>query len=180
MHRIILNCPEGFEGDHINRNKLDNQKSNLRIVTRQQNNINRDSFRNSTSEYKGVTWHKGDQRWHAQIRHNNQLLFLGAFNEEKIAAAAYNHYAEKYFGKYAVLNDVPKTDFQNKRVLKGNCASKFRGVTFNKAHQRWVARIGVNKKRLSLGTFKSEQDAAIAYNNAFSKFKSEKVVPNIL
>ena len=180
MHRILLNCPDGFEGDHINRNKLDNQKCNLRIVTRQQNVFNRDAFRNSVSEYKGVTWHKGDQRWHAQIRHNNQLLFLGAFNEEKIAAAAYNFYAKKYFGGYAVLNNVPEADFQNERVLKGTCASKFRGVTYNKRAKRWIARIGVDKNRLWLGSFKNERDAAIAYNKAFSKFKSGKVVANIL
>lgn len=41
MHRILTNCPQGMEVDHINHNHLDNRKINLRIVTRSGNHLNR-------------------------------------------------------------------------------------------------------------------------------------------
>ncbi len=44
MHRIIMDTPKGMDTDHINRNKLDNRKSNLRIVTRSANNLNRETL----------------------------------------------------------------------------------------------------------------------------------------
>ncbi|MFA9398372.1 MAG: HNH endonuclease [Clostridiaceae bacterium] len=178
MHRLLMNCSEGLEVDHINRNKLDNQKSNLRIVTRQQNMCNKDSYKNSSSRYKGVTWHKKDNRWDAQIRLNKQIYFIGSFEDEDVAAAAYNHYAKRFFGEYAVLNNVPEADFRKARFIKNNCTSVYRGIFYSKIHKRWVARIGVNKKRIYLGYFEREVDAARAYNEAFEKYKPNKVVTN--
>lgn len=49
MGRLILNCPVGMEVDHINHDKLDNRRANLRIVTRSQNCANRRLFKNATS-----------------------------------------------------------------------------------------------------------------------------------
>lgn len=175
-----MNCPDGLEVDHINRNKLDNRKSNLRIVTRQQNMCNKGSYINSISKYKGVSWHKKDQRWYAQIRFNRQLYFIGSFENEDVAAAAYNHYAKKFFGEYAVLNDVSEVDFRKERIIKCRGSSRFRGVNYSKANKCWQARIGVNKRRLSLGYFNEEIDAAKSYNEAFKKYNPGKVVPNII
>jgi len=56
MHRIILTPPDGFETDHINNNPLDNRRSNLRMVTHQQNIMNQKVSKNNTSGYKGVYW----------------------------------------------------------------------------------------------------------------------------
>ena len=66
MHRQILNTPKGLESDHINRNKLDNRKENLRVATRSQNNMNRKKRINCTSKYKGVSWHKQRKKWQAR------------------------------------------------------------------------------------------------------------------
>ena len=108
MHRQILNLKYGDkeQADHINHDGLDNRKCNLRIVTNWQNQMNKCSYRNSSSKYKGVCWHKSHKKWMAQIRLNNKLIYLGYFNDEKEAARAYNIKAQELFGEYAYLNDV--------------------------------------------------------------------------
>ena len=58
MHRLIMNVPIKMEVDHIDRNGLNNQKSNLRIVTHQQNSMNSKKQKGSSSKYKGVTFDK--------------------------------------------------------------------------------------------------------------------------
>lgn len=105
MHRLILNEPEG-QVDHINGNGLDNRKENLRICTVQQNSCNRRKVKNSSSKYLGVTFHKRDKKWQAQIKTNKKPIFLGYFKTEIDAAKAYNSAALKYHGQFAKLNKV--------------------------------------------------------------------------
>jgi len=105
MHRIVNQTPEGLQTDHIDRDKLNNRKSNLRTVTHQQNAMNQTSYKNSTSIYKGVWWDKQRNGWQAQIGHNGKHTCLGIFSNECDAARAYDKAAEKLFGEYAVLNN---------------------------------------------------------------------------
>src|SRR4030066_2184242 len=63
MHRLILNTPNGMETDHINHNRLDNRKSNLRVRTRSQNAINTPIRSSNTSGKKGVDWKKNVGKW---------------------------------------------------------------------------------------------------------------------
>jgi hypothetical protein len=104
LHREILKTPNGYETDHINRDKLDNRKSNLRITTRQQNGCNRILQSNNTSGYRGVTWNKDRQKWQAQIKAYQKHYYLGLFNDKFDAAKAYNKAAIKYFNRFAKLN----------------------------------------------------------------------------
>ena len=106
MHRQIMNPIKGMDVDHINHNTLDNRRSNLRIVTRSQNQMNSSSRKNSTSKYKGVFWHKRDCKWVSQIRMNGKLKSLGYFNKETDAAFAYNVKAKELFGEFCYLNKV--------------------------------------------------------------------------
>ena len=46
-----------------------------------------------------------------------------------------------------------------------NSLSKYRGVTFDKNNNMWKSRIQINKKRFSIGYFKTEEEAMIARNN---------------
>ena len=107
MHREILSAPTNMEVDHIDGNRLNNCRSNLRLATRSQNGSNRTkSYPNATSKYKGVTWHKRDQYWQATIIHQNRHIHLGCFSSEKEAAVAYNTAAKKYHGNFAKLNNI--------------------------------------------------------------------------
>ncbi len=68
--------------DHINRSRSDNSIENLRVVTNQQNQFNR-------SNVKGYTWNQGRKKWVASIRLNKVLKYLGGFETEEDARAAY-------------------------------------------------------------------------------------------
>ncbi len=105
MHREIMNAPEGKDIDHINGDKLDNRKPNLRICTRSQNMANMRRSRGA-SQYKGVIWDNSRQRWQARITVNYKGIYLGRFDSETEAARAYNVAALHYFGSYASLNEI--------------------------------------------------------------------------
>lgn len=79
MHRLINNTPEGFETDHINGDKLDNRKENLRSVNKQQNGFNRGKNKNNTSGYKGVSFDKSKKKYLAHIKMDGKLYFLGRY-----------------------------------------------------------------------------------------------------
>jgi len=108
LHREVLNLagvdiPKGYETDHINHDKLDNRLSNLRVVTRSQNQHNR-KLQRGTSRYKGVSWEKASGKWMAYIQHNGKQTTLGRFADEPDAARAYDTAARRLFGEYAHCN----------------------------------------------------------------------------
>tara|TARA_R110002153_G_scaffold243104_1_gene398385 strand:+ start:62 stop:532 length:471 start_codon:yes stop_codon:yes gene_type:complete len=75
--------------DHININSLDNRIENLRVLTASQNNRNRNKFKNCSSIYKGVSWHKRDKKWFARINIDGKNKYLGQFDNEEEAHLAY-------------------------------------------------------------------------------------------
>jgi len=105
MHRVILNISsKQKQVDHRNHNGLDNRRQNIRICTASENGQNRKSYKNTSSKYKGVSWHKKTKKWVAHITVNKKLLSLGYFKDEHNAARAYNNAAISHFGEYAYLN----------------------------------------------------------------------------
>ena len=178
MSHIICPCPAGFEVDHINRNKLDNRKSNLRIATRSENCANRGSFQESSSKYKGVHWSKKTGRWEVAIRKDGKQIYIGGFDDEIAAASAYNNYARKLWGDFAVLNDIEEVDYRSLRHLRPSKHSRYLGVT--KHHNgKWTARLTIEGKRKTLGYFDTETEAAIAFNQAYVATKG-KDAPNVI
>lgn len=81
MHREILNAPVGKDVDHRNRDRLDNQRSNLRLASRSQNNINAKLHNNNTSGFKGVSFHKQAGKWRAYISKDGVQMALGLFDK---------------------------------------------------------------------------------------------------
>ena len=104
MHRLIMNFPKGKEIDHINGNRLDNRKVNLRIVTRAGNMQNRGLSKVNKTGFKGIYFFIPNKKWQAHIRFNRKKIHLGYFVDKKEAARAYNWAALKYFGQYANIN----------------------------------------------------------------------------
>lgn len=93
--------------DHINGDRLDNRRCNLRMCKKEDNNKNRRVNKSKTSsQYKGVTWRKHAKAWKAYIKLNQKQIHLGYFKNEFDAAIAYNKAAEQLFGEFACLNEV--------------------------------------------------------------------------
>lgn len=101
MHREILGTPDGMETDHINGDRLDNRKANLRICNHSQNEANQGKLSNNTSGRKGVCWDKNRQKWLAQIQVNYKQINLGCFTDIEDAAHTYEKAAIEYFGEFA-------------------------------------------------------------------------------
>jgi hypothetical protein len=115
MHRMILGANDGDVVDHVDMDKMNNRKENLRFATRGLNRANSlpNKSRNGeppTSKYKGVTrtkHKKGNKTysyWRAQITVNGTTLYLGSPKSEIEAACLYDIAAHNYFGEYARLN----------------------------------------------------------------------------
>jgi hypothetical protein len=107
MHRLIIKRM-GFKNftqvDHVNRNQLDNRRSNLRPATNAENCRNKIRHRDNMSGFKGVHWNKPNRKWVAQIQVDYRKIYLGLFINKEEAARAYNSAAKKYHGEYARLN----------------------------------------------------------------------------
>lgn len=106
MHRAILGILDEKTKltDHINHNGLDNRRCNIRICTKSQNQCNIRPYKNTSSKYKGVSFHKNSKRWIAYIKYNHNYEYLGYYKEEKDAAKAYDSRARELFGEFAYLN----------------------------------------------------------------------------
>lgn len=105
MHRLIDDTPQHLQTDHINRNRLDNRKKNLRRVTSLENKWNKTINKNNSSGYKGVI-PMPSGKYSAQICHRYIKYHLGVFTDVREAAKAYNEKAQQLFGEYATLNNV--------------------------------------------------------------------------
>ncbi len=106
IHRLILNAPEHLEVDHIDGNRLNNQRSNLRLATSSQNKMNRGPRKDNTSGYKGVSWHSQRLKWTARVKAGQKYIHLGLFDSKEAAALAYNSAARQLHGEYAWLNNI--------------------------------------------------------------------------
>jgi hypothetical protein len=109
MHRVIMErvlggpIPAGYEVDHIDGGRLNNQRKNLRLATRAQNRMNSIVRHDSLSQYKGVQQNK-QGCWVARIRIDGRLIRLGSFADKEDAARAYDAKAKTEFGEFARQN----------------------------------------------------------------------------
>lgn len=92
---------EGFEVDHRDGNRLNCRRANLRVATHAENCRNTALRRDNTSGVRGVSWHRRDKRWSAQISINGKWNFLGEYRELADAKAAYASAAKKLHGDFA-------------------------------------------------------------------------------
>lgn len=110
MHRVIIDAPKGMQVDHINGDRLDNRKVNLRLCTNQQNSCNRGRQSNNTSGYKGVSFlefnskgYKLRKPWVAKIAVEGKPISLGMYATAGEASQAYAKAATKYHKEFACV-----------------------------------------------------------------------------
>lgn len=107
LHRFLIGGGVSDFVDHINGDRLDNRRENLRLCAQAENNRNqlKSKFPKS-SKYKGVYLDKVSGRWHAQITFQGKQYYLGKHHQEIAAALAYNEKAKALFGDFAKINTV--------------------------------------------------------------------------
>jgi hypothetical protein len=101
LSRVIMGDPDGKMIDHKNVNPLDNRRENLRVCTTQQNQCNKNKQSNNTSGFKGVSFHKRDQKFQAHIKINGKKKHLGYFVTAEAAHDAYKRAAIQHNGEFA-------------------------------------------------------------------------------
>lgn len=164
LHRLIVECPEGYFVDHINHDPLDNRRQNLRIATPSQNSRNMLRHKDSKSPFKGVYQHR--ERWVAKIENQN----LGSFATAEHAALAYNDAAARRFGEFACFNELPTQLVEHLRATMDEGArpkrSRFKGVSFVEPCKKpWRAIKRVSGVDHRLGFFDTEMEAARAIDD---------------
>lgn len=100
LHRYIMNASNDVVVDHINGNKLDNRKSNLRVCTMAENRFNNKTYITNNSGYPGVSWHKKSNKWRARIQVHGRQIYLGVFESLDDAIHARRQAEIEYFGEY--------------------------------------------------------------------------------
>ena len=148
--------------DHINGDTSDDRVENLRIVTNRANSTTcfRSDKGSLSSEYVGVSWNKCKSKWAAQIYHNGVRTHLGLYNSEIEASNAYQ----------LALSKIKDGSF-NPDTYKPKHTSKYKGVGFQKASNKWQARIRINDKQKHIGYFLTELEAHHAYQSKLKELQ---------
>ncbi|NQF14662.1 hypothetical protein HPY31_12145 [Brevibacillus sp. HB1.3] len=192
LHKVLMNPDKtgrSINVDHRDGNELNNQKQNLRICSHQENMRNRKpqsvyADQEVYSEYKGVTWCKSVGKWMVQLRgfDEGRRGYIGVFTNEIAAANAYNYYAQLHHGEFALLNVVeymPKEEWE-KYSSSSKKTSKYRGVCLNKDTGKFLVQIYDTKKRIRIGEYETEEEAALAYNQKAIELKGNKAKLNVI
>lgn len=103
LHRFIANIPKGLHTDHINRNRLDNRKVNLKVCTQSENNKNKSSYSNNKSGRRGVEIRENGI-YYVEIKYDGNRYYLGCYTNFDEAVRVREEYELKFHGK--VLEDM--------------------------------------------------------------------------
>lgn len=171
LHRLIMKPPKGMIVDHINNNPLDNRRSNLRLVTPQENSRNMSKQKNTTSKYYGVFFNNRINKWvgYAKVAGKNKMSY---FNNEDHAAYYRDSLVKEYGLTGAKLNNIEKpiNFIEPIRILKSKYGLGIKQTKQNK----YISRFGWNNKRIYIGTYNTQEEAQIAYNNKKEELKNQE------
>lgn len=157
--------------DHIDHNRLNNTRENMRIANMQQNQQNRRGPQsNNTHGFLGVTKQE-KSGWWACVTVNGQAIRVGRFRSPEEAARARDYLALKYHGEFATLNfpeEIPQPPAPY--PLRKNNTSGYRGVSWFAHRQKWIAQIKHRDHNVYLGAFCDPVEAARAYDSAAKRY----------
>lgn len=111
LHRLIMDVQDNktkIEVDHINRDKSDNRKENLRLCNHTENGRNKDVLDINKSKFTGVYWSKKDKTWYAQINIDGKTKHLGYQKTKEDAIKARLKAEKEYFGEFAPQRNLFK------------------------------------------------------------------------
>ena len=144
LHRLIMRPQKGEVVDHINRNKLDNRKSNLRVCNNADNLKNTSINKNNVSGFTGVFWCTRRSKWESRIKINRKSIHLGYFTSKAEAikarvkaeleifsefSANYNYFTEEQ--RETILNDeMPSEEIV--KILNQKSIDKQYSTCYNK------------------------------------------------
>ncbi|MBH1941314.1 HNH endonuclease [Mobilitalea sibirica] len=120
LHNFLLGSGRGDEGlfvDHINHDKLDNRRCNLRVATKSQNGMNRSLQANSTTGFIGVSYMPQRGKYRARIKKDGREQHLGLFITAEQAAIAYDSAAIRLHGTFAYTN-FERRQIANEKILE--------------------------------------------------------------
>jgi hypothetical protein len=156
MHRQIMQPAKGMVVDHIDGNKANNCRVNLRVCTCSENSRNHRKRSDSFLAYKGVFYDKRRHKWGARCQYRRDRIWLGYFDNEVEAARAYDRKAVELFGEFARLNfprEWPpqrRAEVYTQRQEKRDEASGARGERSEWVPKRDRSRLG-SQSRLQAG-----------------------------
>ncbi len=132
LHQRLMDCPSGYEVDHINLDTLDNRRRNLRICTHQQNQCNQPVQSNNTSGFSGVSFYAPRAKYRARIKASQHDIHLGYYQSLREAVQARNVGMECMFGEYGQYNNVTDAPLWIREKVIRQC-ERFADLAVHKA-----------------------------------------------
>lgn len=172
VHRLVMGEPKGMIVDHIFHDTMDARKSQLRIVTRVENNSNLKGARKDSSSGVRNIRQVGENRWRGLIRHNGKYISCGTFNNlEDAKQAVANKQAEVghlYRGCKPEIKPIKTKPNRN-----GTPSGSGENIYFHKKTKTYSPRVRYNGKRYSGKYYKNKDDAKVELKEMYKKLGIE-------
>ncbi|UCC96311.1 MAG: HNH endonuclease [Phycisphaerales bacterium] len=150
LHRWLMSPPKGLDVDHINQDRRDNRRANLRVVSRSQNALNRrKKLSGVSSRFRGVSWDRSNRKWHAQVGPYGHSWIHLRLDSEIVAALAVDDVLRRNVQYPGFLNFPKRIKRENLsgflKATKGRIFSVVFARRSDGAERHMVSRTGVMK-----------------------------------